>query len=186
MVRLQWCRKHIDEVAEACDLSRQTVGEVKAAAKFCEKHDEFSSCPTSAITTLIRIRDDSVRDRVISLAKKRLNQKTPTGGKKVERVVAKDIVLLTQEVMHETLKESAPPELIPGSSDQFPLPEGGEQNIAPDLTLQEPKIPDVRIKHLLKILTPTHMQYLTSMVVAGEVDDEIGALLKIMDALCSK
>lgn len=116
---------------------------------------------------------------------------------KNKRLTENDIKQVTEEIVHISLKESAPAELIPGSSDKLPLPEGGEpnettqQNLAPELESQEQppkeqKQPDARIKCLLKILTPTHMQYLAGTVVAGEADDEIGALLQIMDNLCEK
>jgi hypothetical protein len=91
MARLQWCRKHIDDVAEACDLSRQSVGEVKAAAEFCDTHDDFSSLPTRPILALIRVKDDNVRDKAISLVENVLKSKTPTGGKRVKSLTEREI-----------------------------------------------------------------------------------------------
>jgi hypothetical protein len=91
MSRLQWCREHIDQVAEACDLSRTTVLEVKEASKFCDSNVEFSTLPTSAILTLIRVKDEDIKARAVSLAQNALNISTPTGGKKNKGLTAKDI-----------------------------------------------------------------------------------------------
>jgi hypothetical protein len=51
--------------------------EVKQAAKFCAEHSDFSELPTKPIIALIRVKDDNVRDKAISLVENAL--KTPTG-----------------------------------------------------------------------------------------------------------
>lgn len=112
MSRLQYCRKHIDDVAEACDLSRRTIEEVKQGAKFCDENGEFSRLPTSAILTLIRVKDTEIRDRAISLAQKALSLTTPTGGKKTKSFAAKDIKkiidIATTEIRMERKPEDSP------------------------------------------------------------------------------
>jgi len=77
-MRAQWCREHIDEVQENCDIGRTTVSDVKQAAKFCSFHVEFSTTSTSAIMLLLRIRDELVKERAISLAENALKTETPT------------------------------------------------------------------------------------------------------------
>ncbi|MDD5048173.1 MAG: hypothetical protein PHH09_04525, partial [Methanoregulaceae archaeon] len=70
MTRSQYCREHIDKVAEMCGLEKSTVSDVKQAAAFCDEHSDLSDCSTRAIMALIRVRDDMVRERVISSVKK--------------------------------------------------------------------------------------------------------------------
>jgi hypothetical protein len=65
-MRSQWCREHIDKVAEECGLGEDTVSDVKRAAKFCASASEYSDCSTAAIMALIQIWDDPVRDKAIS------------------------------------------------------------------------------------------------------------------------
>jgi hypothetical protein len=105
LARLQWCRKHIDEVAEACDLSRQTKGEVTTAAKFCDEHDEFSSLPTAPILTLIRIKDPVVKERAISSCKNRLNLTNATGGKWHKTLTEKEVKKIVEDVEIEIRNE---------------------------------------------------------------------------------
>ena len=65
-MRSQWCREHIDEVAEKCGLGEDTVSDCKKAAKLCSSIPDLSDCSTRAIMALIDIRDDPVRDKAIS------------------------------------------------------------------------------------------------------------------------
>jgi hypothetical protein len=60
-----------------------TEKEVKQAAKFCVDHDDFSSLPTRPILALIRVKDDNVRDKAISLVENVLKSKTPTGDSSI-------------------------------------------------------------------------------------------------------
>jgi len=91
MARLQWCRKHIKEVAEACDLKKSAVYEVEQAAEFCDAHSDFSELPTKPIITLIRVQDEQVRERAILHAQNKLNRQTPTGGQHTKTLTEKDI-----------------------------------------------------------------------------------------------
>jgi len=120
MSRLQYCRKHIDDVAEACDLSKSTVLEVKQASTFCDDNSEFSELPTSAILTLIRVQDPLVKERAISLAQKALTLQTPTGGKKNKSFTAKDIKKIIDIACTEIrmgTKTEPPKEVIPDTNE---------------------------------------------------------------------
>lgn len=112
MTRSQYCREHIDKVAEACGLEKSTVSDVKQAAKFCDERSEFSDCSTHAIMALIRVKDEQVRERAISLAQNALNVSTPTGGKVrkslTEREIKKLIEQADKEVRKELMKEDPP------------------------------------------------------------------------------
>jgi hypothetical protein len=112
-MRSQWCREHIDKTAEECGLGPDTVSEVKQAAKFCDEFPTFVDCGTKALMALIRVKDEQVRDRAISLAQNALNASTPTGGKKqkslTEREIKKLIDRADLEVRKELQKDPAPP-----------------------------------------------------------------------------
>jgi len=81
-MRTQYCRDHIDKVAEGCGLDDNTVIEVKQATAFAEEHSEISECSTHAILVLARIPDPEVKALTISHVEKVLKEETPTGGKK--------------------------------------------------------------------------------------------------------
>jgi hypothetical protein len=105
MTRTQYCREHIDKVAEECGLEKSVVSDVKRAAKFCAEHSDLSDCSTRSIIALIRIKDDPVRARAVSLAEKALNQATPTGGKKQTRLTEKEVRKLIQKAEMEVRGE---------------------------------------------------------------------------------
>ena len=91
MARLQWCRDHIDEVKENCELADRTVWEVKQAAEFCDTYCDFAQLPTRPILALIRVKDDVVRDRAILWAKNALNKETHVGKNRKETLTEKEI-----------------------------------------------------------------------------------------------
>ena len=96
-MRVQWCREHIDEVVENCGLGESTKSDVKQAAKFCASVPEISNCSTDAILALIRIRDEPVKNRAISLARIALIDATPTGGKIQKRMTKPEIKKIIQK-----------------------------------------------------------------------------------------
>lgn len=106
-MRAQWCREHIDETAEHCGLKKSTISEVKLAASFCESNSAFAECGSRAITRLLRVRDDDIKNIAISLAEKALKELTPTGGKKRDR--------LTEPEIKEIIKKA---ENVIGGEDQ--------------------------------------------------------------------
>jgi hypothetical protein len=93
-MRAQYCRKNIDKVAKACGLERSTIADVKQAAEFCTAVPDLSECSTRAVMALIRTKNEQVKDLAISLAKNALNAKTPTGGKKKQRLSEREIKAL--------------------------------------------------------------------------------------------
>ena len=104
-MRPQWCREHIDETAEHCGLSDDTVTDVKRAAKFCSTVPEFSDCGTDAIMALIRIKDDPVRDKAISWAKNALNSETHVGKNKRIKLTRREIQKFIQKAELEVRGE---------------------------------------------------------------------------------
>lgn len=120
MTRSQYCREHIDKVAEMCGLERSTVSDVKQAAAFCDEYSDLSECSTRAIMALIRIRDDSVREKAISSIEKSFKSgKHPLTGlilkKKVltEREVKAIINRADMELRKELMKDSPPEREMP-------------------------------------------------------------------------
>jgi hypothetical protein len=96
-----------------------SIRRVKKALEFADTHEQFCSCSTHAISTLIGIPDDSVREKVISIAEKRLNQETPTGGKKIKKISSstiKEIIAAVEAESPSTQKSGADPE--PGPEHQ--------------------------------------------------------------------
>ena len=90
-MRTQYCREHIDKVAEGCGLSHDFVVEVKNASLFADGHPEITGCGTEAIRTIMAIRDAEVQDLTISHIKKVLNEEMPRGGKKYPFVTTNQI-----------------------------------------------------------------------------------------------
>ena len=105
-MRTQWCRDHIDETAEMCGLGEDVVSDVKRATEFCTSHPDMSECSTRAIMTLLRVKDEPVKDLAISLAINALNVSTPTGGKTHDRLTEPDIKKLIQKAKLEIIGES--------------------------------------------------------------------------------
>lgn len=100
-MRSQWCREHIEETAKQCGLGDNVVSEVKKVAKFCASNPAFADCGTRAIYRLISISDEDVRNHAISLAEKALNEETPTGGKKRDRLTEREI----KKIIDRSFKE---------------------------------------------------------------------------------
>jgi hypothetical protein len=92
VMRSQYCREHVtSEVAKECGLGKDVVSDIQRAAKFCDEHPDLSGCSTRAIMALIRIKDEPVKNRAISLAEKALKEETPTGGKKKKELTEREI-----------------------------------------------------------------------------------------------
>jgi len=79
-MRTQWCREHVDQIAQECGLDESTVQEIKKATDFCNENPEFSKCATRAITTLLRVGDANVKTKSIQFAKNVLQRRAPNGG----------------------------------------------------------------------------------------------------------
>lgn len=107
-MRPQWCREHIDETAKHCGLGDDVISDVKKAAKFCSSNPDFSDCATKPIMTLIRIRDESVRQKAISSISNALkSNKHPLTGAflKDKRLPEKTIKKVIQKVEKEVRGE---------------------------------------------------------------------------------
>lgn len=149
-MRSQWCREHIDEAAENCGLEASTISDVKQAAKFCAAASEFSECSTNAIITLIRIRDDPVRDKaILSVSNALKSGKHPLTGQFLkdkrlpEKTIKKVIRQVEQEVRGElTEKYKADiasagfPENVPPAEVTIPLKGDPDAPPQPSLAAQ--------------------------------------------------
>jgi hypothetical protein len=101
MVRRQWCREHIDEVNENCDIGDKVVSEVKKVSNFCKSVPAFEGCATRPVYRLISYRDEKVRNHAISLAEKRLNRETPTGGRVTKELTEPEIKKILEKAIIE-------------------------------------------------------------------------------------
>lgn len=112
MARLQWCRDHIDDVAENCCLADRTIGEVKQAAAFCDEHGDLSPLATRPILTLIRIKDDVVRDRAILSVKNLLNlPKSQETGRFIKTITEKEVKKIIKDIEIEVRNEAMDKEI---------------------------------------------------------------------------
>lgn len=116
-------------VAEECGLEKSTVSDVKQAAKFCDEHSDLSDCSTRAIMALIRIRDDSVREKAISSIEKSFESgKHPLTGQVLkkkaltEREIKAVIERADLEVRKELMKDAPPAEKKPPRPAPAPVP----------------------------------------------------------------
>lgn len=161
MTRSQYCREHIDKVAEACGLEKSTVSDVKQAAKFCDDHSDLSDCSTRAIMALIRVRDDLVRDNAISSIEKSFDSgKHPLTGqilkKKVltEREVKAIIGRAEIEVRKELMKEGDSTGTVPVQYRCMYLDKSGTGCYA-NAAYQEKCTPEVRRNRNCPLPTPS-------------------------------
>jgi len=90
-MRTQYCRDHIDAVAEGCGLDDGTVNLVKQATSFVDEYPKICNSPTSAIIALIRIPDVEVKALTISHIENVLKEETPRGGKKYPYITENQI-----------------------------------------------------------------------------------------------
>jgi len=143
-MRTQWCRSHIRETAEKCGLDDYTVARVERVTEFVEKHPQFCDCSTDAIEPLIKIRFDNLRDTAISLAEKRLSEKTPTGGKKhksLTRDQIKQIIDSLGKPQSEDNSDDTKPE--PQSPQTIENPEPEKQSDDSQKNLEEKRISQI-------------------------------------------
>jgi hypothetical protein len=142
-MRSQWCREHIDETAQHCGLEKSVVSEVKIAAEFCTDHSAFAKCGTRAITALIRIRDEPVKELAISLAQNALNDTTPTGGRKRKSLTEREIKNLIQKAEIEIHGEPTPKKKSPDEKephiDGTPLQADSQNNNPMTMSSSEPQ-----------------------------------------------
>ena len=111
MARIQWCRDHIDDVAENCSLDKNTVNEVRQAAAFCDEQTAFAVLPTRPIIALIRIKDDVVRDRAIIKCRERLIGKIGAGRGNTKELTEKDIKKVIEDIEIEVRNEAMEKEI---------------------------------------------------------------------------
>jgi len=197
-MRSQWCREHIDETAKNCGLQKSVVADVRSAAKFCVDHSDMSECSTRTILALIRVRDDPVRERAISLAENVLKDTTPTGGKKktrlTERQVKKLIERADREVhaelsdVSETTKSSlmseSEPKTVPSNSsvvpvvDAAPVPTNSEEQPVSEIlyTTERPWA-------LNWVPTEKQLKYIEYMVKSGNFSSRVEVVSFALDLM---
>lgn len=110
-MRTQYCRMHIDSVAEECGIESRYVQEVKDAANFADKYCSMLQCSTRAIHALIKVSDPEIQARAISTIEKALF-KASFGGKQdvkafTEKQVKAFIERAKEEIEDERAKEQA-------------------------------------------------------------------------------
>jgi protein gp37 len=104
-MRTQYCREHIDQVAENCGLEKKTVDEVKRVADFCDQHSEISELSTHAIMPLIRERNDKVREKAILKCSERLKGEVGAGRGNTKKLTEKDVRAIVFKAMDEVKQE---------------------------------------------------------------------------------
>lgn len=195
-MRLQWCRTHIDEVAEACNLSNSAKAEVKQAAKFCEEHSDFAELPTRPIMALIRVKDEPVRERAILHVKNALNDTLPTGGKKRKSLTEKEVKKIIEGAEREIRlelakkyskdrKENPPEDNIGSEKDPEPNKENTNQKPEPQKEPEEkPQVKkDKRDELAQKFLEKVSSQYL--LMVNDLMRAKPEKYLTITDVICA-
>jgi hypothetical protein len=212
-MRTQECRLNIDKAADACGLDDETVRQVKSVADFCEDKPEISGLSTNAVMPLIRIQDEDIRDKAISSVSNSLKLgKHPITGKflKKNRLTERDITKIIDTIIKEVRVGSAQTDddFIGGDAitkietpenKSDPEPDPPQKQITePDKAVEDTQkqhfaqeqnqiISDRnKITYLIKnILTANHILFLREMIKSGEADDELDALIKILDSVCN-
>lgn len=204
MARLQWCRKHIDEVAEACNLSNSAKMEVKQAGRFCDENSEFSELPTKPIIALMRVRDVPVRERAILKCKERLNGKIGAGRgntKELTETQVKKIIEVAQSEILQELGDKQPkvqppkttsPPVDTTSSTPTTPPSSTPPTTTPPATTTPPEAQpratpaeiNKKIRKIRDVLKPKHLQYLHKIMDVGNALNELEALYFVMDIVC--
>jgi len=93
-MRTQYCRiKIVEGAGEKCDVSPDTISDLKKVLEFVEKHSDLQGLATRPIKALMSIPDPQERDKVISTVSKALkSKKSPATGKFTKRVTETDII----------------------------------------------------------------------------------------------
>ena len=105
-MRTEYCRTHVvgdieKFIAEGC-LSEAVARELEKDQAFREEHPEIANASLSegTIRPLRREQDPKIQAKAISIAEKRLNLKTPTGGKINKKLTANDVKDILMEARH--------------------------------------------------------------------------------------
>jgi hypothetical protein len=183
-MRTQDCRLHIDSAAEACGLEANTVQQVKQAAKFCDQHVDLSTLATKPILALIRIKDPEVKDRaLLSISNALESGNHPISGKRLRkgRLTEADVKKVIKQKELELTQEA----MVESQNDNHKIPQlNQKKDTTPIVTKTKIVDETEKISVLDKILKPEHISFLNAMVAAGEADDELDALIKILDTVC--
>lgn len=133
-MRSEWCREHIDETAKQCGLGKSVVADVKLASRFCTDHSDMSEFSTRAILALIRIRDDPLRDNVISSISKSLESgRHPLTGKilKTKKLSETDIRKVIEQADREMHSELTKKSLKERNVSSSSAPKSTESSLRP-------------------------------------------------------
>jgi hypothetical protein len=87
-MRNQWCREHIDEAAEYCDLTPSAVRKVKQALKFTDEHPgNISQLATDAVLVLAKERDKEVLDRALATTEEKIKSGQQLSAQEVKGIL---------------------------------------------------------------------------------------------------
>ena len=101
-MRTHYCRiKIVEGAGEKCDVSPDTISDLKKVLEFVEKHSDLQGLATRPIKALMSIPDPEIQEKAILHVEKTLNRKTPTGGKYKKR--------LTEPEVENIIKKVSPP-----------------------------------------------------------------------------
>jgi hypothetical protein len=101
-MRTHYCRiKIVEGAGEKCDVSPDTISDLKKVLEFVEKHSDLQGLATRPIKALMSIPDPEIQEKAILHVEKTLNRKTPTGGKYKKR--------LTEPEVDNIIKKVSPP-----------------------------------------------------------------------------
>ena len=66
MTRTRWCREHLTEIVEHCEIGERTVQRIEQVSDFEAEHPELGELATDTILTIIRIKDPEIRDTALA------------------------------------------------------------------------------------------------------------------------
>ena len=120
-MRTQYCRIKIVEgdAGEKCNVSPDTISDLKKVLKFVEDHPDLEGLATKPIKTLMKIPDPQEREKAISTVSKALkSKKNPNTGKFSKKVSESDVL--------KTVEKVAPSAILP-----IPKPKNNAGNYQP-------------------------------------------------------
>ena len=121
-MRTEWCRSHIDEVAENCGLSTKAVREIKRASQISIKHPALGACPTSAVMQIANIKESSIQNAVITEAISLLRRRNPDGSFVKKKLSTNDMkkIIAKQRILTPSRKTPPKKESVMGRPRKSP------------------------------------------------------------------
>jgi hypothetical protein len=126
-MRTQYCRiKIVEGAGEKCDVSPDTISDLKKVLKFVENHPDLEGLATKPIKALMKIPNPDERDKAISTVEKALkSKKSPSTGKFTKRVTESDILKTMEKVAPSAVPPTPQPKNNAGNYQPGDLKESG-------------------------------------------------------------